>query len=139
MAGSAANESAGRRGADLKWFKATLAYDGTAYAGWQVQANQTTVQQVLETAIARITGQRIRVTASGRTDAGVHALGQVVGFAVETRLDAQTLMRAINSRLPMDVILNHIESAPVAFYTIPEPGRKTKSKNIKDGPPPDFF
>jgi len=136
---AAANESAGRRGADLKWFKATLAYDGTAYAGWQVQANQATVQQVVETAIARITGQRIRVTASGRTDAGVHALGQVVGFAVETRLDAQTLMRAINSRLPMDVILNHIEAAPVAFDPIREAVRKRYRYMIHDGPQRDVF
>ena len=64
----------------MRTIKLTLAYDGAAYAGWQVQRGAKTIQEVVETALAKITGDRIRVMASGRTDAGVHALGQVVGL-----------------------------------------------------------
>ena len=64
----------------MRTLKLTIAYDGTAYAGWQFQPDQPTVQGTLENAIAKVTGQRVRMLASGRTDAGVHALGQVVGL-----------------------------------------------------------
>lgn len=84
--------------------RATIAYDGTDFAGWQVQDGQRTVQGVVEMALQRMHGHRVRVTAAGRTDAGVHALGQVVGF--RTELDSLTpnvLPRALNSFLPRDV------------------------------------
>lgn len=84
--------------------RATVAYDGTDFAGWQIQDAQRTVQGVLEAALARMHGQRVRVTAAGRTDAGVHALGQVASF--RTGIDSLTpavLPRAVNSFLPDDV------------------------------------
>ena len=65
----------------MRPFKMTLAYDGTNYAGWQIQAGPITIQQTLEEALQKITGTPIRIVASGRTDAGVHAFGQVVSFA----------------------------------------------------------
>lgn len=82
----------------------TVAYDGTDFAGWQIQAAQRTVQGVLEGALTRMHGHRVRVTAAGRTDAGVHALGQVVSF--RTGIDSLTpavLPRALNAFLPGDV------------------------------------
>ena len=69
----------------MRTLKLTIAYDGTAYAGWQFQPDKPTVQETLEKAVAKVTGQRVRVLASGRTDAGVHALGQVVGFRTDRR------------------------------------------------------
>ena len=79
----------------VRTLKLTLAYDGTAYAGWQSQlGRKPTVQDTLENAIAKVTGQRLRVMASGRTDAGVHALGQVVGFRTNSALSPEVLVRA---------------------------------------------
>lgn len=84
--------------------RATVAYDGTDFAGWQIQDRQRTVQGVFEQALARMHGERVPVRAAGRTDAGVHALGQVVSF--RTGIDSLTpevLPRALNSYLPDDV------------------------------------
>ncbi len=84
--------------------RATVAYDGTDFAGWQIQERQRTVQGVFEQALARMHGERVPVRAAGRTDAGVHALGQVVSF--RTGIDSLTppvLPRALNSYLPHDV------------------------------------
>ena len=84
--------------------RATIAYDGTDFAGWQVQDQQRTVQGVLEGALARMHGHPVRINAAGRTDAGVHALGQVVGFHTELdSLTPEVLPRALNSFLPADV------------------------------------
>jgi tRNA pseudouridine38-40 synthase len=96
----------------MRTIKLTLAYDGTAYAGWQVQQGARSLQEVIEAALAKITGQPIRVMASGRTDAGVHALGQVVGFRTESRLAPDVLARALNAELPRDIaVLEAIEVA----------------------------
>ena len=84
----------------MRTLKLTIAYDGTAYAGWQFQLGEPTVQETLENAIAKVTGQRLRVLASGRTDAGVHALGQVVGFRTDSALPPEVLLRALNANLP---------------------------------------
>lgn len=84
--------------------RATVAYDGTDFAGWQIQDQQRTVQGVFEEALERIHGHRVRITAAGRTDAGVHALGQVVGFGTELEsLTPEVLPRALNAFLPKDV------------------------------------
>lgn len=92
-------------------FRLTVSYDGTAYAGWQVQPRHATVQQTIETALAGIVGHACKVHGSGRTDQGVHARGQVAHVDVRTRMDAAALLRALNSRLPPDV---RIEAAAVA-------------------------
>ena len=96
----------------IPMFRLTIAYDGTHYCGWQVQVNGPTVQATLERAIATITGQRIRITASGRTDAGVHALAQSAGFAVDTQLTADEWLRAINGRLPEDIRVLAVTEVP---------------------------
>jgi tRNA pseudouridine38-40 synthase len=97
-------------------FKLTLAYDGTDFCGWQVQLEQRTVQGELETAWREITGETVRVTATSRTDSGVHALGQVVGVQTESRLTVAKLFGAINAKLPDDIILVSLEEAPPDFH-----------------------
>ncbi len=92
-------------------FKLTVAYDGTAYSGWQVQPGPSSVQQTLEEALAVIVGHPVKVHGSGRTDQGVHARGQVAHVDVTTRMEACTLQRACNARLPRDV---RITAAAVA-------------------------
>jgi tRNA pseudouridine38-40 synthase len=84
-------------------FALLLEYDGTRYAGSQLQATSPTVQSVLEEAMQRATGEASRVSFAGRTDAGVHALGQVASFVSATRLEPGTLVRALNAHLPADV------------------------------------
>lgn len=119
--------------------KLTLAYDGTAYAGWQVQRGQTTVQGVLESAIAKVTGRTTRVIASGRTDAGVHALGQVAGFHTDSQLPAAVLQRALNAELPRDVAVLEAADVPGDFHPIRDAVRKRYRYVICDGPVRDVF
>ncbi|MBW2274623.1 MAG: tRNA pseudouridine synthase A, partial [Deltaproteobacteria bacterium] len=97
-------------------FKLVLEYDGSDFAGWQLQAQgQRTVQGCLVAALERICGDRSRVTGSGRTDAGVHAEGQVASVRCETRLAPDALRRAINGNLPRDVVVLRVEAAPDHF------------------------
>lgn len=94
---------------ELRRFRATLAYDGTAYQGFQRQAGGApTIQGAVETAIARITGQTVTVIGAGRTDTGVHATGQVIAFDLVWPHEAADLMHAINAHLPPDIALQDI-------------------------------
>lgn len=90
----------------------TLAYDGGDFFGWQVQPGRRTVQGVLEQAIAELTGEATRVLSAGRTDAGVHALGQVANFRTTSTIPPEKWRPALQSRLPEDVVI--LESAAVA-------------------------
>ncbi|MCS7160248.1 MAG: tRNA pseudouridine(38-40) synthase TruA [Gemmatales bacterium] len=99
----------------MRNIKLILSYDGSDFAGWQVQPGRRTVQETLEAAIYAVTQERIRCQVSGRTDAGVHALGQVVNFFTQTELPAERLVRAINAHLPADVVVRHAEDVPQAF------------------------
>ena len=123
----------------MRKIKLTIAYDGTAYAGWQYQPGKPTVQQTLEEALYKVTGERIRVLASGRTDAGVHALGQVVGFSTRSRLPPETLHRAIDANLPPDVAVLHVAEASEDFHPIGSARRKRYRYVINDGPVRDVF
>lgn len=90
-------------------FRAALSYDGTAYCGFQRQANDTpTIQGAVEAAIQKITGQTVTVVGAGRTDTGVHATGQVISFAVEWRHEVDALMRALNVTLPEDIAVRDL-------------------------------
>jgi tRNA pseudouridine38-40 synthase len=89
-----------------------LAYEGTRYHGFGLQPNGRTIQEVLEEALARSLGERVRVTAAGRTDAGVHASGQVVSFTTRGRLAPPELLRAANAHLPEDVLVYAASEAP---------------------------
>ncbi len=96
-------------------YKLTLEYDGTNYHGWQLQKHTTTIQGTLEAILARICSAAIRVQVAGRTDAGVHALGQVASFKTEKLIDRYTLQRALNSLLPPDIAVRQIEEVTETF------------------------
>jgi tRNA pseudouridine38-40 synthase len=118
----------------MRWLKLTLAYDGTEFSGWQRQPGRRTAQGTLETAWRNVTGERIEMTASGRTDAGVHALGQVAGVATGTRLDEPTLVRALGANLPADVVVRNVEPAPVGFDATRDAVSKRYRYHIHCGP-----
>ena len=117
----------------------TIAYDGTAYAGWQVQPGQRTIQAELEQALVRITGETVRVTASGRTDAGVHALGQVVGFQTSGTMSPDVFQRALNAELPEDIAVVSAAEAVPDFHPIRDSVSKRYRYLIDDGPVRDVF
>jgi tRNA pseudouridine38-40 synthase len=98
-----------------KRFAATVSYDGAAFAGSQRQANARTVQQELEDAAERLFGAQTRVAMAGRTDSGVHAIGQVAAFDALTRLDAATVGRALNAHLPEDVSVRDVREVDSGF------------------------
>lgn len=111
----------------MKNIKLILQYDGTNYAGWQVQKNAATIQGHLENVILAITGEHSRVTGAGRTDAGVHALEQVVVFKTQSRLEADVLHRAINAHLPSDIRIMDAQECPEDFHPRYDAKSKTYS------------
>lgn len=123
----------------MRTLKLTLSYDGAAYAGWQAQPAEKTVQETLEGAIIKVTGQRTRTIASGRTDAGVHALGQVVAFRTESDLPADVLQRALNAELPHDIAVLEAVEAADGFHPIRDAVRKRYRYVLHDGPVRDVF
>ncbi len=96
--------------------RATVAYDGTEFSGFQVQDGGRTIQGALEAALAQVTRQTPRVVGAGRTDAGVHAQGQVIGFRVEWRHTLADLHRALNAVLPEDVAVLDLSPAPPGWH-----------------------
>lgn len=96
-------------------YRLTVAYDGTGFHGWQSQPNRRTVQDVLEAGLLRLTGEAVRVAASGRTDAGVHADGQVVAFDLQRDWEPRRLMLGLNSVTPGDVAVKAAAVAPEGF------------------------
>lgn len=96
-------------------FKAIIEYDGGNFFGWQVQPEEVTVQGEIEKALVQITGQAIRISGSGRTDAGVHALGQAASFDYSGELEPVRLKRALNSLLPPSVYVRSLEPVTDAF------------------------
>lgn len=97
-------------------FKVILEYDGTAYAGWQRQPGQPTIQEAVEAAVRSVTQTDISVIAAGRTDAGVHALGQVVSFKSDKPLSPDEWRRALNATLSDDISVHSVERAPDDFH-----------------------
>jgi tRNA pseudouridine38-40 synthase len=100
----------------VRTLKLTLSYDGTRLVGWQRQAEGESVQGVLEDALAHFEGAPVTVHGAGRTDAGVHALGQVASARVTFAHDATTLARALNAQLPEDVRVLGVEEVPADFH-----------------------
>ena len=102
-----------------------LAYDGTNYGGWQIQKNCITVQEKLEAAAQNLFGVKTAVTASGRTDSGVHAAGQVCHFEAQTEIPPEKLANALNMRLPEDISVLKSSAAPQNFDANRSAKRKT--------------
>ena len=99
----------------MKRIKLTIEYKGTAYSGWQRQANGVGVQQVVEEALSYVLNEQIKITASGRTDEGAHAFGQVAHFDTETKVDVPKIALAANTHLPPDVRILKSEEAGADF------------------------
>jgi len=97
-------------------YRATVEYDGTDFQGFQIQASGRTVQGELERAIEQITQSQVRILGAGRTDAGVHASGQVIAFNVSWRHTTQDLHRALNAILPADIAIKELAKAHPAFH-----------------------
>src|ERR1044071_6879356 len=95
--------------------KLTIEYDGTDYCGWQVQPNGRAVQQTIEAALEQILGAKIRLNGSGRTDAGVHALGHAANFIYDGEVDLWRLQRGLNGVTPRDIAVRRVERAPDHF------------------------
>jgi len=100
----------------MRTIKLTLAYDGTGFHGWQIQPSQPTIQGAVMDAVEQVTGQRVAVDASGRTDAGVHALGQAASFRTESRIPAENLVKALNTKLPHTVRVLAAEDVQPDFH-----------------------
>jgi tRNA pseudouridine38-40 synthase len=100
----------------MRMLKLTVAYDGAGYVGWQRQAEGTSIQGVLEEAIARVEGHEVTVTGAGRTDAGVHAIGQVASVRVTSTIACDNYVRALNVSLPPDIRVRRVEDAPESFH-----------------------
>jgi tRNA pseudouridine38-40 synthase len=103
----------------MRTLKLTIAYDGAAYAGWQRQANALSVQEVVEEAFVPLVGEaapRPQVAGASRTDAGVHAAGQVASVDLDLALDADAIGRALNARLPADIRVMRVDEARPGFH-----------------------
>jgi tRNA pseudouridine38-40 synthase len=96
--------------------KLLLEYSGTRYHGWQLQPNARTIQGTLEACLARITDGPVRLHAAGRTDAGVHALGQVAHFDMASTIALPALVRGANSLLPEDIVVHQADEVPADFH-----------------------
>jgi len=93
-----------------------LEYDGAAYHGWQRQKNELSIQEVLETALAKLTGEQVLLLGSGRTDAGVHAWGQVANFKTSSHIPLKAFHAGLNSLLPRDIAVLEAAEAPADFH-----------------------
>lgn len=97
-------------------YQIIISYDGTDYFGWQRQPNKKTIQGLLELSLQQIASKSISVIGSGRTDAGVHAEGQVAHFQANLKLEDDELMRALNGHLPKDIRIASLKKAPSEFH-----------------------
>jgi tRNA pseudouridine38-40 synthase len=116
--------------------KLTLEYDGTDYHGWQVQPGLPTIQGTLEETIKRVSGEEVRVTGAGRTDAGVHAVGQVANFSTGKGLQANSWQRALNALLPPDIVVRRVEETSEDFDARRSAKSKTYRYSILNRPSP---
>jgi tRNA pseudouridine38-40 synthase len=123
----------------MRWLKLTVSYDGTAYAGWQIQPDQLTVQGTFQATWQQLTQEQVNVTAAGRTDAGVHALRQVVGVSTSTRLSNDDLLRGMNALLPEDIAVIAIDDAREGFHATYDALGKRYRYQIHNARSPSVF
>ena len=126
----------GRRGPS---YCLVVAYDGGGYAGWQWQTDQPTVQDAIERALEPLAGRFIRVQGSGRTDSGVHSLGQLVSFDADLAFSEETIVRALNARLPRDVRVLGARRHEHGFHALRDVAGKRYRYLIQDGRQSDVF
>ncbi|GGG07291.1 tRNA pseudouridine(38-40) synthase TruA [Paenibacillus abyssi] len=117
----------------------TVSYDGTEYNGFQSQPIGRTIQGEIEKAIHALTGEDVKIHGSGRTDAGVHARGQVFNFLTESQIPVGKWAIAVNSRLPDDIVIRGAEEVPLYFHARRSAKRKTYRYSIRMGRYPDVF
>lgn len=117
-------------------FKLVIEYDGTRYSGWQRQAEKPTIQAEIERVLSLITRQSVILKGSGRTDAGVHALGQTASFHCDTRLSPKAFLRALNSLLPNDIVIRDCSEVPDGFHARYDVLAKTYHYQILNRPIP---
>lgn len=120
----------------LKNFKITVEYDGSGFHGWQRQKCDRTIQSEIEKAIANIVGEKVAVIGSGRTDAGVHALGQVANFRCDTRLNEAVFQKALNSLLPEAIVVRMCQQVDPGFHARYDARSKTYRYRIVNHPLP---
>ncbi len=108
----------------------TVAYDGTNYHGWQVQPNKATIEGELNQYLSALLGEEIRVIGASRTDAGVHALGNIAVFDTNTKISAEKISLATNQKLPADIKIHKSESVPLDFHPRHVESRKTYEYKI---------
>ncbi len=99
----------------MRNIKLTIEYDGTNFSGWQIQKDKRTIEEELETALAKILKEEVKVIGSGRTDAGVHAMGQVANFKTDKTIKPEELHAALNTMLPYDIVILNVEDVDEDF------------------------
>ena len=109
----------------MRNLKLTIEYDGSNYAGWQKQPNGTAIQQIVQVALQEMTQADIKLLASGRTDKGVHALGQVATFKTERLIKCSSFLKGLNSLLPSDISIKKVEEVAASFHPIHSAKKKT--------------
>lgn len=114
----------------MKRIKLVVAYDGTCYHGWQIQPNAITVEGVLNQALSELLGEEIMVAGTSRTDAGVHAYGNVAVFDSETRIPGEKISYALNQRLPEDIVIQSSEEVSPEFHPRYQKSDKTYEYRI---------
>jgi tRNA pseudouridine38-40 synthase len=125
--------------ARLRNLRLTLEYDGSGYAGWQLQEDAPTVQAAVETSLRTLLKEPVRIVASGRTDAGVHALGQVANFGTSARIPLRGVFFGLNSLLPSDVAVRRVDHVPLAFDSRRSAKEKTYQYFLYRGVAPSAF
>ncbi len=121
----------------MKRLKLTVAYDGTNYCGWQIQPNGITVEEVLNRALRKLTGEEITVIGASRTDSGVHALGNVAVFDSETSIPPERISYALNQRLPDDIVVIRSEEVSADWHPRYCNSKKTYEYHILNAKIPD--
>ncbi len=99
----------------MRNIKLTIEYDGTNFSGWQIQKDKRTIEEELEVALAKILKEEVKVIGSGRTDAGVHAMGQVANFKTDKTIKPEELHAALNTMLPYDIVILNVEDVDESF------------------------
>lgn len=119
----------------MRTYAALLAYDGTEYHGFQRQVeSQPTVQSTLEDVLSQLARQPVTVLGSGRTDSGVHAVGQVISFSLAWQHRPEDLHRALNANLPEDIAILQLKQVPSSFHPRYDAQRRAYEYTIYDGP-----